>query len=242
MFDIPTLPAPESDDDTSSEDTQADHGREQTHQGSTLEVIIDPALLADQQGAQSLAAALSTLSASILVSAEIMLSTYHLPEIIYGPRPTIPAIDRAILLKPKGTSKATMSTQIDELKCMLEASLAQNDQSCNTHDAQAAQLGLAGMLVNKSQIQLVNAKEHKKKKKGFRVDLNGFARIVTHSSLLEVGERLAQDNTTKASMAEYSKHREDDWKAFNEDQTAAHEAWKAAKTWCRETGVALMIT
>src|SRR5258708_39462255 len=107
-----------------------------------------------------------------------------------------------------------MSTQINELKCVLEASLAQNDQSHNTHDAQAAQLGLAGMLVNKSQIQLANAKECKKKKKGFRVDLNRFACIVTHSSLLEAGERLAQDNTTKPSMAEDSKHCHYHSKAF----------------------------
>src|SRR5258708_29437840 len=116
-----------------------------------------------------------------------------------------------------------MSTQINELKCTLEASLAQNDQSCNTHDAQAAQLGLAGMLVNKSQIQLANAKEHKKKKKGFRVDSNRFARIVTHSSLLEAGERLAQDNTTKPSMAEDSKHNEDEGKDFNEYHMVANE-------------------
>ena len=160
MFDdSATLPAPDSDDEIHV-DMQTDHEIEQmwTHRGPRPEVIIDLALLADQQG---LTAALSTLSASILVSAETMPSTCHLLEIVYGPRPTIPAIDQAILLKPKADSKATMSAQIDELKEALEASLACNDESCDTHDAQAAQLGLAGMLVNKSQIQLVNAEKQK---------------------------------------------------------------------------------
>ena len=41
-------------------------------------MVIDPALLADRQVANSLANALAMSSASILVSDRIMLSTYHL--------------------------------------------------------------------------------------------------------------------------------------------------------------------
>src|SRR5258708_36020600 len=76
------------------------------------EVVIDPALLVDQYGRQFLAATLSTSSASVLVTSETMVSTYHLPETVYGPRPAIPAADHTILCTPKATTPAGMSAQI----------------------------------------------------------------------------------------------------------------------------------
>jgi hypothetical protein len=251
MFELAVPPAPEHGDNELDDDDGDDAGgsvaspagdaRRRT-QGSTPEVLIDPALLADRQAADSLANALATSSASILVSDRVMLSTYRLPEAVYGRRPAIPAIDRDITRKPKANSRAAMSAQIDELKQALEASFAREDQSRDTFDAQAAQLGLAGMLVNKSQFQLANAEERKTKKKGVRINSNGFARIVTHSSLLAASERIAQDNTIKANEAEYSKRREEDWKAFKNAQVAEHDAWKAEKKRCKEAGVALEMT
>ena len=98
------------------------------------------------------------------------------------------------------------------------------------------------MLVNKSQIQLANANKCKKKNKGVRIDSNGFAHIVTYSSLLEASEKVAQENTTKASMAEYSKHHDNDWKAFNKMQVDTHEVWKVEKKQCKEVGVELTMT
>lgn len=259
MFEIAASLTPERDDDNdmSSEDTDfedgdgdeitspavaADHDMEWSEGGLTLEVVIDPVLLADQQAAESLATALSTSSASILVSEEFLPSTYRLPEIIYGTRPAIPAVDRAIARRPKATSRAAMSAQIDELKRALESSFAREGQARDTFDAQAAQLGLAGMLVNTSQFQLANAEERKKKKKGVRINSNGFARIITHSSLLEASEKIEQENTTNTNIAKYSTRREDEWKAFNKAQLAAHEAWKTEKKRCKEEGRTLTMT
>ncbi len=118
------------------------------------EVVIDPALLADRYGMQLLAATLSMSSASVLVTMETMVSTYHLPETVYGPRPAIPAADHTILHTPKATTPAGMSVQIDDLRVVLDMSHACEKEAHDTHDAQAAQL------VNKSQVQLANAEHH----------------------------------------------------------------------------------
>jgi hypothetical protein len=206
------------------------------------EVVIDPALLADRHGGQSLAAALSTSSASILVTTETMISTYCLPKAIYGPRPAIPAADHAILRTPKATSPAGMSAQIDDLRVALDASHARENEARNTHDAQAAQLGLAGMLVNKSQFQLATAEQRRKKPKGIRIESNGFARIVTHSSLLEASKKMAQDSLTKTNLVAYRAHLGDDWKVFNDEQVEAHSTWKAEKGRCKAAGEALTMS
>ena len=133
------------------------------------EVVIDPALLADRYGRQLLAATLSTSSVSVLVTTETMVSTYHLPETVYGPRPAIPATDHTILHTPKATTPAGMSAQIDNLRVALDMLHAHEKEACDTHDTQAAQLGLAGMLVNKLQVQLANAEHCRKKPKGVRI-------------------------------------------------------------------------
>jgi hypothetical protein len=59
----------------------------------------------------------------------------------------------------------------------------------------------AGMLVNKSQFQLANVEEQRKKAKGVRIDSNGFSHIVTHSSFLAASKRVAQDSVTKVSLS-----------------------------------------
>ena len=132
------------------------HEREHFQQEMQPEFVIGPALLGDQQGAQLLECTLSTSSASILVTTETMVSTYHLPEAVYGPRPVISAADHSILCTLKATTPAGMSMQIDTLH-------AHEKEVHNTHDAQAAQL------VNKSQFQLAIAKHQRKKSKGIRM-------------------------------------------------------------------------
>jgi hypothetical protein len=117
----------------------ARHEKECHQREARPEIIIDPALLADQQGGQLLSV-LSMSSASILVSTETMISMHHLPETVYGP--AIPAADHAILCKPKESSTVEMSAQIDELMQLLEDSHVHANQACNMHDTQAAQLGL----------------------------------------------------------------------------------------------------
>src|SRR5260221_2575616 len=99
-------------------------------------------------------------SVSVLVTTETMVSTYCLPETVYGPRPAIPAADHTILCTPKATTPAGMSTQIDDLRAALDMSHAHEKEACDTHDAQAAQL------VNQSQVQLANAEHCRKKSKG----------------------------------------------------------------------------
>src|SRR5260221_3624306 len=180
-------------------------------------------------------------SVSVLVTTETMVSTYCLHETVYGPRPAISATDHTILCTPKATTPAGMSAQIDDLRVALDMLHAHEKEAHDTHDAQAAQLGLAGMLVNKLQVQLANA-EHRKKSKGVRIESNSFAHIVTHSSLLEASRKMAQDSLTKISLAMYHMHLAEDWQAFNDGQIEAHSTWKAERGCCKAVGEALTMT
>ena len=120
MFDVGAGANVTADNDASSGITDVDsdghdivpratHSNQEYQRAPTLQVVIDPELLADHEGGQLLAAALATSSASILVSEEMLTCAYHLPELVYGPRPVIPAMDMNVLHRPTATSPAAMA-------------------------------------------------------------------------------------------------------------------------------------
>jgi hypothetical protein len=254
MFDVSAEANATADNDASSDimDVESDghdivpcavtvRCNREHRQRASVQVVIDPELLADCEGGQSLAAALATSSASILVSEETLTCAYRLPELVYGPRPVIPAMDMNVLHRPTATSPVAMAAQIEDMRAALEASHAREKVHLDTHDAMGAQLALAGMYVSKTQLQLANAEERKKRAKGVRIDSNGMARYITHSTLLALGEKLDQDKLTKISELEYRARQGEEWKAFNEEQLEAHEVWKAEKARCKAEGIAVMM-
>ena len=183
MFDVGAGANVTADNDASSGITNVDsdghdivpratHSNQEHQRAPTLQAVIDPELLADHEGGQLLAAALATSSASILVLEETLTCAYHLPELVYGPRPVIPAMDMNVLHRPTAMSPAAMAAQIEEMRATLVASHAHEKVHLDTHDAMGAQLALAGMYVSKTQLQLANAEECKKRVKGVRIDFS----------------------------------------------------------------------
>ena len=199
-------------------------------------IVIDPTLLADQQGAAMLEMSMQSSSASVLVSETPMPAAYRLPAHVYGEMPALPPIDLSFLNEPAPANMpADAAGTFEHAKAVVRMYQARERQAVRAIDATNAQLALSGLVVNKSQHQLANSEERKKKKKGFRLKSNGKARLLTHESYQAM---LAQEARTKNEKEKEKSHRkvvDVEWKKVKAAYDSEYKAWQKVRDGCKAT-------